>query len=551
MLKIKAVSYRYAGRKQGTLHNINLTIQSGEMVLIAGRTGCGKSTLIKVINGLLAASSKGDFKGQVSIDATDIATLRPEKLGLMVGTVYQSPDDQLFAMTVEDEVAFILENQGMAADVIRVAVHKTLAQVGLAGLEKRGIHALSGGQRQRLALASVLVSKPRILILDEPVSQMNSSSVVEFLHLLQQLNVEAGITIIVVEHRVHELAQYFPRLVVMNKGSIIFDGDINAAWAAIGTKEDYGLREPQNVKLCRTLKLPHLEMATTAVVEQIKTHCCLHGYTGKKLAIQVFEREPVLTGVNVSFAYPGSKKNVLQGINLHLQRGEIVVLMGYNGAGKSTLLNLIAGLTAPSTGELQLWGGEVAANAQRLAFLRQDPDLMLLADTVQEEVLWKNQRITASEADILLKKLDLYDKKGDFPLALSKGQRLRVVLASLLARKPEIILLDEPTTGQDQQSLLDIRQLVTEFAQQGGSVLLCTHDVELATELADRVLLMYEGHIVASGTPLTILGNQVLLQKVGLVNPPMLNLSTTLGIGTCTTIQEVKHYVDEAVVGRL
>ena len=442
MLRIKKVSYCYASRDEATLQNIDLEIAAGEMVLIAGRTGCGKSTLIKVINGLLAANSKGKFEGNVTIDELDIMQLIPEELGLMVGSVYQSPDDQLFAMTVYDEVAFILENQGLEESVIRAAVKDTLRLVGLDGFAERGIHALSGGQRQRLALASVLVNKPQILILDEPVSQMNPSGVVEFLELLKKLNRTEGMTIIVVEHRVNELARYFPRLVVMNEGRIIFDGDINKAWKAVGDYGKYGLREPQNVQLCRRLRLNKLELDTNKAVVEIKANCRVHRERAALVKPNSSSTLPVLEGHKLTFAYSGTSKNVLENLDFSVYPGEIVALMGYNGAGKSTLLNMIAGLTEPTGGELLLLGGTVAKNAHRLAFLRQDPDLMLLADTVQKEIMWQNELVSPTEADELLKKLNLYDQRADFPLALSKGQRLRVVLASLLARKPELILLD-------------------------------------------------------------------------------------------------------------
>ncbi len=203
MLNIKDVSYCYTGRNIPTLKNISLNIHKQEKILIAGRTGCGKSTLIKVINGLLLGNGGGKFSGEVTSKGFNILTLTPEEMGLLVGTVYQSPDDQLFAMTVEDEVGFVLENHGVYSAIIKQEVKETLNRVGLAGFEKRSIHALSGGQRQRLALASVLINKPQILILDEPVSQMNPVGVKEFLNLLKELNEEEGITIIVVEHRVH------------------------------------------------------------------------------------------------------------------------------------------------------------------------------------------------------------------------------------------------------------------------------------------------------------------------------------------------------------
>ena len=222
------------------------------MVLIAGRSGCGKSTLIKSITGLLEPG-EARLTGTISLDGRDVREMSAEDIGLLAGTVYQTPDDQLFAMTVADEVGFALENRGEDPSVIREEVRRALAKTGLSGMEARSIHALSGGQRQRLALASILVTHPKLLILDEPVSQMNPKGVKDFLELLVSLNREDHMTILVVEHRVNELARYFPRLCCMYEGRFIYDGATEGAWTALGDTEAYGLREPQAVKLGRLL----------------------------------------------------------------------------------------------------------------------------------------------------------------------------------------------------------------------------------------------------------------------------------------------------------
>jgi len=549
MLTIKNVSYCYAGRNIPTLKNISIDINKREMILIAGRTGCGKSTLIKVINGLLLGNGGGKFSGEVTSKGFNILTLTPEEMGLLVGTVYQTPDDQLFAMTVEDEVGFVLENHGIDSEIIKAEVTSTLKRVGLEGFEKRSIHALSGGQRQRLALASVLINKPQILILDEPVSQMNPVGVKEFLGLLKELNEVDGITIIVVEHRVHELAKYFPRLVVMYEGGIIYDGDIDQAWYKVGDEIKYGLREPQNVKLCRKLALSKLTNEADEVISLIRNECCVETIKDERKA-KIAVSKAVLEAKNILYCYPGAKENTLHNVNFTLSQGETVAVMGYNGAGKSTLFNLIAGLTNLTSGELTLLGGTVADNAHKLGFLRQDPDLMLLADTVTREIHWHNKNADESQIMELMKRLDLSDKATDFPLALSKGQRLRVVLAALLARQPKLLLLDEPTTGQDQQSMLDIKNIISEYTKSGGTVLFCTHDVELAAEIADRVFLMVKGTLLRIGTPQEVLSQKNLLLAGGLSLPPMLRISEGLKIQKCVTLEEVTRHVSKTTVGR-
>ena len=492
MLKIEDFSYRYQSRTSFTLKHINLQLKAGEMLLLAGRSGCGKSTLIKAISGLLGSDGVGEVEGKIYLHNEDITSCSPEKIGQQVGTVYQSPDDQLFAMTAADEVGFALENQGLAPEYIARQVSETLALVGLAGYENYSIHKLSGGQRQRLALASILITKPRLLILDEPVSQMNPQGVQSFLQLLLRLNREEKIAILMIEHRVNELYNYFSRLAVMDEGQIIYDGSMEKAWYALSERQNVGVREPQNVKLCRALGLQQLTVKPSPIVAMIRqkyqlvdADACV---TPKKCLPEV-----ILSAQNLSFTYPGSNAATLKSLSFELYKGEMVGLMGFNGAGKSTLMNLLGGLTKVQQGSIQLGSSSIQNALGRIGYLRQEPDLMLLADTVREELCWKNKAITEDELQQLLCKLHLRHYANDFPLALSKGQRLRVVLGAMLAKKPEILLLDEPTTGQDEQSLQEIKQLLLDYKAQGGTVFICTHDVELAAEVTDRIIVLRQG----------------------------------------------------------
>lgn len=550
MLKIEDVSYRYKTREFPTLKHLSIDVADGEMLLLAGRSGCGKSTLIKAISGLLSTAGAGEFAGKIYLDNRDTADMTPEDIGILVGTVYQSPDDQLFAMTVADEVGFALENQGLDEHIIKHEVKKVLERVGLAGFEENSIHTLSGGQRQRLALASVLITKPKLLVLDEPVSQMNPQGVEDFLQLLVSLNNVDGITIIVVEHRVNELAKYFPRLAVMFDGEFIYDGPVQLSWEKIGSAEKYGLREPQKIKLCRSLHLSNLVDETQKVVSLIKDECKIKIQCDYNKIEKIYD-EVILTGKDVRYRYPGAAVDTLHGIDFELYKGEVTALMGFNGAGKSTLINLLGGLTELSSGRLQLLGGSVSEHAHEIGYLRQEPDLMLLADSVWEELTWKNKKASKEILWELLKKLKLENNLSDFPLALSKGQRLRVVLGALLARNPKLLLLDEPTTGQDQQSLEEIKRLIKYFAQSGGCIMFCTHDIELASEIADRVIIMENGRLIADGVPEIILSDRAILASGGLTVPPLLEVSETLLLPKCITVEGVKRYVGTSNVGRL
>lgn len=547
MLKIENLSYRYPSRHRFTLKQINLQLADGEMLLLAGRSGCGKSTLIKAISGLLGDEGAGELQGSIYLAGEDVTHWPPEKIGCLAGTVYQSPDDQLFAMTVADEVGFALENQGVDDEVLRHRVSETLALVGLAGFEEYSIHKLSGGQRQRLALASILITKPKLLILDEPVSQMNPQGVQSFMELLTQLNQQEGIAILMIEHRVNELYPYFKRLAIMQEGQLIYDGSLENAWYVLTHKEDAGVREPQNVKLCRLLHLSQLTAENDTVVELIKDECTLQKpqLENKYSA----SHKLLLEAQNLSYTYPAAPKATLHELNFSLYQGEITALMGFNGAGKSTLMNLIGGLTATKAGKLFFQGRPMDKSLAQIGYLRQEPDLMLLADTVREELSWKNKHITPAEVERLLKKLGLTQYAEDFPLALSKGQRVRVVLGAMLAQKPSLLLLDEPTTGQDEESLKEIKKLLFDYRNGGGSVFICTHDIELASETADRVMLLNQGKILADGATKEILSNRSLLEQAGLIAPELLTVCDKLQIKSCTTIEEVTRYVRKTAVG--
>ena len=550
MLIIEDVSYRYKVREDATLKHVCLHVAKGEMLLLAGRSGCGKSTLIKAVSGLLNTAGAGELYGKIYLDGNDTAFMKPEEIGILVGTVYQSPDDQLFAMTVADEDGFALENQGIEETIVNEEVSRVLQRVGLKGFEKNSIHTLSGGQRQRLALASVLITKPKLLVLDEPVSQMNPQGVEDFLNLLVSLNREDEITIIVVEHRVNELARYFPRLAVMFDGEFIYDGPTEMAWEKIGHAEKFGLREPQRIKLCRYLNLTEFADDTKKIIELINNECDIdnkQNFTVREKRSQ----ECVVKGENIIYRYPGAKSNTLHGLNFEFYKGERIALMGFNGAGKSTLVNLLGGLTYVTSGCLKILQGTVAEHAHEIGYLRQEPDLMLLADSVWEELTWKNTKRSEKYLWDLLNKLKLENNVNDFPLALSKGQRLRVVLGALLAREPKLLLLDEPTTGQDQQSLEEIKNLINDFAENHGCILFCTHDIELASEIADRVIVMADGMIIADGVPEIVLADRVLLKEGGLIVPPLLDVAEALLLPECITVEGVGRYVSKAVVGRL
>lgn len=550
MLKIENLSYRYPNRSENTLKNINLSITTGEFVLMAGKSGCGKSTLIKAITGIFETERRGCLSGKIFLDGRESQDLPPEEIALLAGTVYQTPDDQLFAMTVYDEVAFALENRGFPDEYIKTKVCETLEMVGLGDRVDYSIQALSGGQRQRLALASVLVTGPRLLVLDEPISQLNPQGAHDFLRLLQELNQKQNLTILLIEHRVNEIAGYFSRIIVMNEGSIAYDGDINKVWPAVSRLKNIGLREPQNIILCRLLKLPELVNDADTVAAMVTDVYGNLKIVNKYQSVVAATGQTILDIKNVYYKYDNALEDTLKNISFTLQKGKITALMGVNGTGKSTLMNLLGGIAAIDRGTICLDGRDLQNERFNVGYLRQEADLMLLADSVREELCWNNKKISEVELQIMLKKIGLENYAGDFPLALSKGQRLRVILSAVLMQKPKLLLLDEPTTGQDQQSLEEIKKLLCAYAEDGGSVFFCTHDVELASEIADSVILMNDGQIIADDITSKVLTDRNYLKLCGLKAPTMLDVTDLLHIRPLLTAKEVADYVLASAVGR-
>ena len=499
ILDIQNVSCRYTSREKDTLTGVNLRIEEGEMVLIAGRSGCGKSTLVKAVTGLLDKED-GSIDGKIFLDGKDTAAMSAEEIGVLVGTVYQTPDDQIFAMTVADEVGFALENRGIEASVVKEKVKEVLARTGLDGMEERSIHALSGGQRQRLALASVLVTKPKLLILDEPVSQMNPQGVQSFLELLVSLQREEHMTIVVVEHRVNELAAWFPRLCVMHKGHFVYDGLMDESWYILDKNDGYGIREPQSVKLGRFMKLEKLSYSLRKTAEEIKRAGIKFQKSIEPCIAEDSSDELILEGKNITYRYPGADSDTLNGLNFKIKKGSINALMGFNGAGKSTLMNILSGLEEPSSGKILIHGKSIGKRREYIGYMLQEADLLLLNDSVREELLWNNKTMTEKELDILLHKLHVYHYRDDFPLALSKGQRLRVVLGALLSRRDnELLLLDEPSMGLSPLLVSEIFDIIKVINESGTTVLLVEQNAKKALSIADRAYVLETGKITLSG----------------------------------------------------
>ncbi|GBG58141.1 cobalt ABC transporter ATP-binding protein [Sporomusaceae bacterium FL31] len=558
ILELQDVAFTYQQRNTPSVFGVSLSVRPGDFVLLTGATGCGKSTLLKMLNGLIPHESGGTLKGRILIAGQDSRQHSIAELSQQVGLVFQSPDDQLFSTTVYDETAFILENAGMDPAQIGFRVEETLSLVGLLDKKETSIHALSGGQKQRLAVASVLAARPKVLALDEPISQLDPKGAAELLAVLEQLNRQLGLTIILVEHRLHEVMPLCRRVVLMQEGQLVWQGSRDEAYAQPDLFEQYGLRMPQPVDICRLLGIrpvsAEVEAAVTAIAEKYSVPCQSNQERTEIPAGQGRSARLSVEVERLSFQYDPKGPSVLSAIDLTISAGQFVALMGNNGAGKSTLLQQLGGLLQPAQGCVKILGRIIKGLSPDVGMVLQNPDFMLFNSTVADEIVFALRQQMPSNpwtpyCHQLVEKLELTSLLADFPLALSRGQRLRVALAAVLASRPSVLLLDEPTTGQDIGHIKDIVQLLLEYTSQGGTVIFCTHDAEVAARYADRIVVLSQGCVVADGKPVEVFIQEAMLNNAGLKAPAALRVAQQLYNGTALTVEEVVGYVQQKCLG--
>ncbi len=466
MIKIRKLSYRYPNREDYAIKDINLKISKGEFVLITGRSGCGKSTLLKCLNGLIPHESHGEFHGDVIVDNLNTNDHPIRVLAQKVGLVFQNPDEQIFSTKVMGEIAFGCENICLPKEEILERARWALEKVGMEKYINANTNELSGGQKQRVAIASVLALKPKIIALDEPLSHLDPKGVKEVLDVLKNLNGES-MTVVLVEHRVHEVYKLVDRIVVMDRGRIVLEG------------------EPESIITDNMLKKLELRLPNIRL-ERIELNP---------------KEEKIIEVRNVWFSY--NKKPVLRGINFNAFRGEVIAIVGNNGSGKTTLLHLIAGILKPEKGDVIVLGKNTRKySAYKLAGLIgivfQNPSLMLFCDTVYDEIAFGPRNLKLKEnIERWLNVMELQEFANHHPQTLSGGQRLRCAAASIFSMNPEVLLLDEPTSGQDFMHVKKLMNICAELARTGKTVVFVTHDINVAIKFANRIVAMNDGKIVA------------------------------------------------------
>ena len=508
MIQLSHVTYTYPDQPSPALADFSAMIQPGEFVLVVGPSGAGKSTFLRSLNGLVPHFYGGRWSGRADVFGRDPVALAPRGMADLVGFVFQDPEAQFVVDTVEDELAFAMENFALAPATMRKRVEEVLDQMGIAHLRARRISTLSGGEKQRVALASVLALQPEVLVLDEPTSQLDPQAAEEVLVALRHLNEDLGLTIVLSEHRLERVVQYADRVLYLPALGAPPVSDIPRVVAA-----QLPLVPPL-IELGRTLGWQPLPLTIKEGRIFARTLASRLGTEERRrvgtqentVAVRSTQAAPAVSVRGVHFSYDGHR--ALRGVSLEVCAGEFLVLMGRNGSGKSTLLKQMVGLSKPNEGQVTISGldtrkAELDAIIKTVGYVPQHPSALLFNDTLAAELAFTRRghgMASDPAADrALLDRLGLGALADRNPRDLSGGEQQRAALASILAADPQIILLDEPTRGLDYAQKQNLAHLLLDLKRDGHTIIMATHDVELAAACADRAVLMAEGQIVVDG----------------------------------------------------
>lgn len=554
IIVIENLSFRYPGAEADVLRNVNLTIERGDFVAVVGGNGAAKTTLCKSINGLIPHYWSGDFAGSVTVDGVDTYTSSVAELSTRVGYVYQDFQNQLVRPTVRDDVAFGPINFGR--DSYLADTDAALDSLGIAHLDDRYIWQLSGGQAHLTALAGALALRPEVIIVDEPVAELDPARAEEIYERLAELNREHGVTVITIEHHAEFVAKYAKSVVLMAQGSPVWHLPIEDALRRTDELEQHGIPAPQAVQAVRALGLDAAPRTPAEAAELLGAHPLRSDVVvdGGAQAAELLGTRPVRTDAtadpvpvvaqveNVTHGYKsvgGNITPVLQGLDTTLRSGERIALVGGNGAGKSTLLKLLAGIIVAREGEVVIDGtstrsGSARKMANTAAYLYQHPQLMFLKGSVRDDVALFPRSRKVPDTDQIVQRV--LERVALTPIAerdgrtLSGGQQRRATLAIGLAMRPKLLLLDEPTSSLDTQSRDDVTTMLAELADTIECTVVATHDMQLVAEWANRVLVLEGGRILADVTPRELFTDAALLDQVRLRPPQISVLGRELGL---------------------
>lgn len=512
-LVIRDLGFRYNSRTTPAIEDINLHLEPGQIVLLAGSSGCGKTTLMRCVNGLIPHTYQGYMQGEIELYGKSIKGMGLAEISKHVGTLLQDPERQILGTYVINEVCFGLESQGMPREEMIQKAEKALERLHITHLKDKETHYTSGGEKQKVALAGVLAMEPNILLLDEPLASLDPASAREALLAFREL-ADEGLSILLVEHRVEDVLEINPEKVIyMDNGRVVYQGDVKGL---LETADYTRIKLPAQTVMRRAKGKPFEE-------------CCF--------AVPAFDpqSEPLVSFQDVCFRYKEDGPEVLHGINLDIRAGEVIAILGHNGSGKTTTVKQALGLLKPTGGQVLLEGVEtrkttVANVAKTIGYVFQSPSQMLFAPTVREELafgpenLGMDKETVSQNVDWAIETVHLEHELPTPPLALSFGQQKRVSIASVLSMKSRILMMDEPTAGQD---YWNYQSFMNTILQTPGfdAILFITHDLDLALTYANRVVVLYGGRVMADGSPYKVFADDEQLRQWRLLPTSLLKLN--------------------------
>ncbi len=537
--------FQYTAQAEPTLYDINLKIHKGEKVLIAGPSGCGKSTLAHCINGLVPGSYPGKATGSLTVGGKPASELGLFGLSKIVGTVLQDSDGQFIGLTVAEDIAFALENDCIPIEEMRREVERVAELVDVKQVLKHAPHEISGGQKQRVGLGGVMVGQVDVLLFDEPLANLDPATGKQAIALIDDIQKRTGCAVIIIEHRVEDVL-YRPvdRIVVMGEGRIRYDGDPDALLCA-DLLPEMGIREPlyvtalkyAGVELTPEMHpsfLPKLTLSDTQK-EKVRTW-----FNKQPVPQEIPAGEILLRAENIDFTYEGGH-HALHGVDAVIHKGEMVSIVGTNGAGKSTFSKVVCGFEKAQSGVLELNGVDlntlsIKERADHIGYVMQNPNQMISKTKIFDEVALGLRNRGISEEEIrprveeTLKVCGLYPFRNWPVSALSYGQKKRVTIASILALNPAMILLDEPTAGQDLKHYTEIMDFLSELNRQGVTVVLITHDMHLMLEYTPRAIVFHAGEVIADKTAAEVLNSPDIVEQAHLKETSLYHLSALCGV---------------------
>lgn len=549
-------SFQYFSQAAPTLHDMNLTIYEGEKVLIVGPSGSGKSTMGHCINGLVPNSYKGEMQGSIRISGKKTTDMSIFELSKKVGTVLQDSDGQFVGLSVGEDIAFALENDCMEQQQMKETVQKVADMVDMGKLLKSSPYELSGGQKQRVAFAGVMVDDVDVLLFDEPLANLDPATGKTAIDLIDRIQKEYNKTVVIIEHRLEDvLYRHVDRIVVVAEGRIVSDCTPDELMAT-GKLAELGIREPLYVTAMKyagvelTPEMHAGQISTLELTEDVKEK--VRNWNQAQATKEKEERREILSAKNLSFQY-NKRRQILKSINFSIKEGEMVSIVGTNGAGKSTLAKVICGFVKEDEGDIlfegkSLKGQTIKERSGYISYVMQNPNQMICKPMIYDEVALGLRIRGIAEEEIkerveqALKVCGLY-KFRKWPIsALSFGQKKRVTIASMLVMNPKVLILDEPTAGQDYRHYTEIMEFLKELNRQGVTIIMITHDMHLMLEYTPHAIVISDGEKIGDSTAVDILTNPQIAERASLKLTSLYEFALAVGIENPG--QFVQHFID-------